>query len=157
MGKNRIDLKQYKTGGYLRTVIWHFDLRNHFGYPLTKRGPCPFCSVGRPGKKCFAVDLDRGGWYCHACLRNGDALTLWAGIAEVSVWQAAVDLSNLSGNPVPWIADELPPAVSEAVRNRNKEPGHSFENNTFADEPPGVKGIVEDLLGTGYPPPLSMN
>lgn len=157
MAENRINLRQYKTGGFLRTVVWHFDLRNHFGYPLTKRGPCPFCCGNRPGKKCFAVDMEKGGWYCHSCLRSGDALTLWAGLAEVSVWQAAKDLSALTGTPVPWLSDSKPPAVCEASNHPTATPEHSIENNSFADDPPNVKGIVEEVLGTGFPPPLSLN
>ncbi len=136
-----IDFKAYRTGAFLQTVIWHFDLRGSNGDTLRKRGPCPLCSSGDLASRNLAVDLKIGVWYCHKCKCSGTALTLYGLVAQVGVYEAAKDLSKLAGLPVPWLGEGCDSAKAGRTSLTDQDTGLANRNNNVT--PPSGKSNAE--------------
>ena len=67
------------------------------------RGPCPVHGSQWPRSRSFSVHLGKGLCYCHKCGFGGNQIQLWAGVRELRVYEAAVDLRHRLGIDVPWI------------------------------------------------------
>jgi len=134
--KNRINLRAYRTPEMLRWTIWSFDLRSATGTTLTKRGPCPLCSPSSLTSRSLAVDIPKGVWYCHSCRKSGDAITLYALLAKVSCWEAAVALSDLSKSPVPWLDSASLAVMQRGALPKHKAPNQTNRKNQYDDDPP---------------------
>ena len=78
------------------------------------RGPCPLHSSSSGTSRCFSVNLDQQVFHCFKCGRSGNALDLWAHANRQTPYDAAIDLCNRLGIPLPT----LPPAHP---RNREEE------------------------------------
>lgn len=141
----RVDFKAYKSGHFLRLVIAEFGLKSSRGTPLTHRGPCPMCCDGKPAARFFACEMSKGVWYCHKCRASGDALDLWARLAKVAVWQAALDLSAKDRTPVPYLPiDPAGPKTARANAVETK-PGLALGYGSIADR--SAEGKPERGIG----------
>ena len=79
-----------------------------------QRGPCPLHGSTSGTSRCFSVNLEQHTFHCFKCGRCGNALDLWAQANQQSPYDAALDLCNRLGIPLPT----LPPTP----RNREEEP-----------------------------------
>ena len=66
-------------------------------------GYCPLHERTHKHETIFAVNLERGCYYCHKCKSKGNHLRLWAVITNKPLHQATVDLCHQLGKDVPWI------------------------------------------------------
>jgi transposase InsO family protein len=78
------------------------------------RGPCPLHHSSHTSR-CFVAHLDRHVFQCFKCGRQGNALDLWAQANQLTPYDAALDLCQRLGIPLPTLAP--PPS-----RNRGEEP-----------------------------------
>ena len=79
-----------------------------------QRGPCPLHGSTSATSRCFSVNLDEHTFHCFKCGRSGNALDLWAQATQQNVYDAALDLCQRLGIPVPQLASPPP-------RNREEE------------------------------------
>ncbi len=79
-----------------------------------QRGPCPLHGSTRGTSRCFSVHLDHQTFHCFKCGRSGNALDLWTHATQQTPYDAAVDLCQHLGIPLPTLP--LP------TRNREEEP-----------------------------------
>lgn len=84
--KRLISLEEYMT--YLG---WK-ACRNE---PTACRGACPLHKSENPKTRCLAVNFHRRVWFCHKCQIGGDVIDLHAGIHNLDIHAAAVDLCRL--------------------------------------------------------------
>jgi hypothetical protein len=84
-----------------------------------QRGPCPLHSSTSGTSRCFSVNLEQHAFQCFKCGHSGNALDLWAHATGQSPYDAALDLCQRLGLPVPALAapQSMPPP-----RNREEEP-----------------------------------
>lgn len=150
MEARRIDFKAYKTGEMLVQVIYHFDLRGSTGGRLIRRGPCPLCCLTKPTSRHLAVDTAKGVWFCHGCKKSGDALTLYSLVANVDVYQAAKDLSQLTRTAVPYLDEGRRGMIIPDASTESTTPPQANRNNNVAPPSAGFKIIDE----TPLPPTL---
>src|SRR5262249_26533383 len=80
-----------------------------------QRGPCPLHGSNSGTARCFSVNLEQHSFQCFQCGRAGNALDLWAHASGQSLYDAALDLCQRLGIPVPELASPPP-------RNREEEP-----------------------------------
>jgi transposase InsO family protein len=77
------------------------------------RGPCPLHGSTSATSRCFSADLEQHIFHCFKCGHSGNALDLWAQANRQSIYDAAIDLCQRLGIPVPTL-----PAPT---RNRDEE------------------------------------
>jgi transposase-like protein len=80
-----------------------------------QRGPCPLHGSTSGMARCFSVNLEQHTFHCFKCGRSGNALDLWAHVTGQSTYDAALDLCQRLGIPIPQLTTPLP-------RNREEEP-----------------------------------
>lgn len=68
---------------------------------INLRGPCPFHRSSSPRSRSLSV-TDRV-YYCHKCHATGDAVAVWQWHTGLDPLDAAVDLCNRLGVPVPYL------------------------------------------------------
>ena len=98
------------------TAVLHllgFQPRSSHG--AQQRGPCPLHGSTAGTSRCFSVNLEQQTFHCFKCGRSGNALDLWAHATGQSPFEAALDLCQLLGIPIPLL-----PAPSP--RNSEEEP-----------------------------------
>lgn len=78
------------------------------------RGPCPLHGSTSGTSRCFSANTADNCFHCFKCGRSGNALELWAAAQRLSIYDAAVDLCQRLGIPIPL----LPPT---AAGNRDEE------------------------------------
>ena len=79
------------------------------------RGPCPLHGATTGTSRCFSANLDQHTFHCFKCGRAGNALDLWAHATKQTPYDAALDLCQRLGIPVPSLPSPLP-------TNREEEP-----------------------------------
>jgi putative transposase len=67
------------------------------------RGPCPLHGSTSGTSRCFSANLDKHTFQCFKCKRSGNALDLWAYANRQSPYDAAIDLCNRLGIPLPTL------------------------------------------------------
>ncbi len=87
---------------------------SHGAHGAQQRGPCPLHGSTSATSRCFSAHLDKHTFHCFKCGRSGNALDLWAQATRQSVYDAALDLCQRLGIPLPT----LPPRT----RNGEEEP-----------------------------------
>jgi putative transposase len=80
-----------------------------------QRGPCPLHGSTSGTARCFSVNVEQQTFHCFKCGRSGNALDLWAHATGQSPYDAALDLCQRLGIPVPQLPSPPP-------RNRAEEP-----------------------------------
>jgi transposase InsO family protein len=84
-----------------------------------QRGPCPLHGSTAGTSRCFSVNLDEQLFHCFKCGCCGNALDLWAKAKKLSSYDAAIDLCQRLGIPLPVLPS----------RNKEEEPVASEEKN----------------------------
>lgn len=140
MRKKLIDFGAYRTPKFLAAVIHHFDLRGSKGDTLRNRGPCPICTPTDTEKRCLAVDLRQGVWFCHRCKCSGSALTLYMLVTGVPVYEAAEDLSRLVNEPIPYLDDSPPDLRPERASIPRQGTGRANRNNNLTYPVASING-----------------
>lgn len=80
-----------------------------------QRGPCPLHGSNSGTARCFSVHLEQQTFHCFKCGRSGNALDLWANATSQGPYDAALDLCQRLGIPLPRLPLPTP-------RNREEEP-----------------------------------
>ena len=84
------------------------------GNGAQQRGPCPLHGPTSGTARCFSVNRDKNAFHCFKCGRSGNALDLWAAANRLSPYDAAHDLCQRLGIPLPTLPG--------TKRNREEEP-----------------------------------
>jgi putative transposase len=79
-----------------------------------QRGPCPLHGSTSGTSRCFSANLDDHVFHCFKCGCRGNALDLWAKAKNMTIYDAAIDLCQRLGIPLPTLPDP--------TRNREEEP-----------------------------------
>jgi putative transposase len=89
-----------------------------------QRGPCPVHGSRNPaGADCFSADLDKNIWHCFKCGRAGNALDLWVAVTGQNLYDAAVDLCQRLGRPLPTKeSKQRPTMASQQTAEQRREP-----------------------------------
>ena len=66
------------------------------------RGPCPVHGSTSETSTIFSVNLDRNIYKCFSCGSEGDQLKLYMEVTVLDVYDAAKQLAEKTGNPVPY-------------------------------------------------------
>jgi DNA primase len=67
------------------------------------RGACPIHGPSGCRSRSFSVNVRLGRYHCFRCGARGNALELWSAARGLGIHEAAVELSRLLGQEVPWI------------------------------------------------------
>ena len=67
------------------------------------RGPCPLHGSLSPTSRVFSVNLRKNAFQCFKCGKQGNQIDLWAQSQELPIFDAAIDLCDRLGVPVPWV------------------------------------------------------
>ena len=73
-----------------------------------QRGPCPLHGSTSGTSRCFSANLEEHCFHCFKCVRSGNALDLWAQANRLSIYDAAINLCQRLGIPLPPLP--VPPA-----------------------------------------------
>lgn len=79
-----------------------------------QRGPCPLHGSSSGTSCCFSANLDQQTFHCFKCGRSGNALDLWTIATHQTLYEAAGDLCERLGIPLPTLPTQQP--------NREEEP-----------------------------------
>jgi putative transposase len=66
-----------------------------------QRGPCPIHGSRDPSSRSFSANLADQTFHCFKCGAHGNALDLWAAASGLNIYDAAVDLCERLGRPLP--------------------------------------------------------
>jgi len=67
------------------------------------RGPCPIHKSASKRSRSFSANLQLNAFQCFKCGAIGNQLDLYAAVAGLSVFQAAVALCELLHKDIPWV------------------------------------------------------
>ncbi len=80
-----------------------------------QRGACPLHGSTSGTSRCFSANLNDHTFRCFKCQRSGNALDLWAAAQGLPPYDAALDLCQQLGIPVPTLNPRPP------IGNREEE------------------------------------
>jgi putative transposase len=88
-----------------------------------QRGPCPVHGSQHPTRSdCFSADLAANIWHCFKCHKGGNALDLWAAATCQNIYDAATDLCQRLGRPLPTNEPQRrPPMASQQTPEQRRE------------------------------------
>jgi putative transposase len=109
-----IDFAAIRAAVSLAAVLQLLGFQPRSSHGSQQRGPCPLHGSTSATSRCFSANLELQAFHCFKCGRSGNALDLWAQANQQSLYDAAIDLCNRLGVPLPT----LPTA---AQRNREEE------------------------------------
>jgi putative transposase len=67
-----------------------------------QRGPCPVHGSSNSARSnCFSANIADNIWHCFKCGKGGNALDLWMAVTSQNAYDAAVDLCQRLGRPLP--------------------------------------------------------
>jgi putative transposase len=98
----------------LAAVLQLLGFKANSTHGAQQRGPCPLHGSTAGTSRCFSANLEEQCFHCFKCGRSGNALDLWAQANRLSAYDAASDLCQRLGIPLPT----LPPTT----RNSEEEP-----------------------------------
>ena len=67
------------------------------------RGVCPLHEPKSARSADFSVNLARHIWKCFQCGKGGNQIDLWSALTQLPIYEAALDLCERTGTPVPWL------------------------------------------------------
>ena len=108
-----IDFAAVRAAVTLAAVLQLLGCPPRTTHGTQQRGPCPLHGSTHGTSRCFSANLEQHLFQCFKCGRSGNALDLWAQAQQLTPYDAAVDLCQRLGIPLPTLA---PP------RNREEEP-----------------------------------
>jgi transposase InsO family protein len=89
-----------------------------------QRGPCPAHGTRNAARsRCFSADVARNIWHCFKCDKGGNALDLWMAVTGQNIYDAAVDLCQRLGRPLPTNEPtSRSAATSQQTAEQRREP-----------------------------------
>jgi putative transposase len=89
-----------------------------------QRGPCPVHGTRCAARsQCFSANMAQNIWHCFKCGKGGNALDLWMAVTSQNVSDAAVDLCQRLGRPLPTIGcKQRPHPTSQQTAEQRREP-----------------------------------
>jgi len=109
-----LDFAAVRAAITMATVLQLLGVQANSTRASQQRGPCPLHGSTSRTSRCFSVNLDQHTFHCFKCGRCGNALDLWAQANQQSPYDAALDLCNRLGIPLP--------TLSPRPWNREEEP-----------------------------------
>jgi hypothetical protein len=109
-----IDFAAVRVVLTMAAVLHLLGFQPHSSQGAQQRGPCPLHGSTAGTARCFSVNWEQHTFHCFKCGRSGNALELWAAATSQSPYDAALDLCQRLGIPVPQRAAPPP-------RNREEE------------------------------------
>jgi putative transposase len=73
-----------------------------------QRGPCPLHGSTAGTARCFSANLEKHLFQCFKCGCQGNALELWAKATNQTVYDAAIELCQRLGVPLPTLPPTTP-------------------------------------------------
>ena len=98
-----IDFAAVRAAITMAAVLQLLGFHAHSSRGAQQRGPCPLHASTSATSRCFSVNLDQHTFHCFKCGRSGNALDLWAAATGQLPYDAAVDLCNRLGIPLPTL------------------------------------------------------
>jgi hypothetical protein len=99
----------------LAAVLQLLGFKANSTHGAQQRGPCPLHGSTSGTSRCFSANLEKEVFHCFKCGCSGNALDLWAKANRLTVYDAAIDLCERLGIPLPTLPTPL-------NRNRKEEP-----------------------------------
>ena len=93
----------------LRTLVSIKEVLDLLGFSAVAssgnqlRGPCPLHRSGSAKSRVFSVSLAKNTFQCFKCKAAGNHLDLWILATRQTLYEAALDLCNRLGRPIPWL------------------------------------------------------
>jgi hypothetical protein len=89
-----------------------------------QRGRCPVHGSANPARsQCFSANVADNLCHCFKCGFGGNALDLWAAVTGQNIYDAALDLCQRLGRPVPTKApNQRPPRALPTTPEQRREP-----------------------------------
>jgi hypothetical protein len=109
-----IDFDAVRAAITLAAVLQLLGFQANSTHGAQQRGPCPLHGSTSGTSRCFSANLEEQRFHCFKCGRSGNALDLWAQANRLNIYDAAIDLCQRLGIPLP----NLPPTT----RNSEEEP-----------------------------------
>jgi putative transposase len=109
-----IDFAAVRAAITLAAVLQLLGFQANSSRGSQQRGPCPLHGSTSGTSRCFSVNFEQQAFHCFKCGQSGNALDLWAAATGQLPYDAAIDLCNRLGIPLPT----LPPTPQ---RNREEE------------------------------------
>jgi len=94
-----------------------------------QRGPCPVHGTRSAARsQCFSANVAQNIWHCFKCGKGGNALDLWMAATGQNIYDAAVDLCQRLGRPLPTKSGKpRPHMLSQQTAEQRREPVASGE------------------------------
>jgi transposase InsO family protein len=109
-----VDFDAVRAAITLAAVLQLLGFKANSTHGAQQRGPCPLHGSSSGTSRCFAANLETQRFHCFKCGRSGNALDLWAQANRLNIYDAAIDLCQRLGIPLPT----LPPTT----RHSEEEP-----------------------------------
>jgi putative transposase len=109
-----IDFDAVRAAITLAAVLQLLGFKANSAHGTQQRGPCPLHGSTSGTSRCFSANLDDQIFHCFKCGRSGNALDLWAQANRLNPYDAAIDLCQRLGIPLP--------TLPTPTRNREEEP-----------------------------------
>jgi len=110
-----IDFDAVRVAITLAAVLQLLGFKANSTHGAQQRGPCPLHGSTSGTSRCFSANLEKEVFHCFKCGCSGNALDLWAKANRLTVYDAAIDLCERLGIPLPTLPTPL-------NRNRKEEP-----------------------------------
>jgi putative transposase len=110
-----IDFDAVRAAITLAAVLQLLGFKANSTHGAQQRGPCPLHGSTSGTSRCFSANLEKEVFHCFKCGCSGNALDLWAKANRLTVYDAAIDLCERLGIPLPTLPTPL-------NRNRKEEP-----------------------------------
>jgi putative transposase len=109
-----IDFAAVRAAITLAAVLQLLGFKANSARGGQQRGPCPLHGSTSGTSRCFSANLDDHVFHCFKCGCRGNALDLWAKAKNMTIYDAAIDLCQRLGIPLP--------TLPVPTRNREEEP-----------------------------------
>jgi transposase InsO family protein len=106
-----IDFDAVRAALTLAAVLQLLGFKANSTQGAQQRGPCPLHGSTSGTSRCFSANLEEHCFQCFKCGNSGNALDLWARANQLSIYDAALDLCQRLGIPLPTLPP--PPRNSE--------------------------------------------
>jgi putative transposase len=98
-----IDFAAVRAAVNLAAVLQLLGFQANTPHGAQQRGPCPLHGSTAGTSRCFSANLDQNLFHCFKCGRSGNALDLWAQATHQTPYDAAIDLCQRLGIPLPTL------------------------------------------------------
>jgi transposase InsO family protein len=115
-----LDFAAVRAAVPLSAVLGLLGFQARSSHGAQQRGPCPLHGSTSATSRCFSAHLDKHTFHCFKCGRSGNALDLWAQATRQSLYDAALDLCQRLGIPLPTLAPRTRNGEEEPVASQTR-------------------------------------